>query len=158
MEHWTEQDLIDKGYHRAIIDGLETWVRDDVRGDDVDVSRAFATTTETTPQATTSKSEGLKPVGGRKPLERHLEAFVRGAAGVLGWQYYHTWRSIHSPAGFPDDVLVRPPRVIFAELKRDGTHLSANQQDWAGLLRRCPGVEYYEWHNADEDEILRILT
>jgi hypothetical protein len=64
MIEWTEQDLIDRGYHRAIIDGLETWVRDDVRGDDVDVSRAFATTTETTPQATTAKSEGIKPIRG----------------------------------------------------------------------------------------------
>ena len=41
-------------------------------------------------------------------------ATVKGAAGAVrdlaklfDWRRYHTWTSIHSPAGFPDEILLR---------------------------------------------------
>ena len=39
--------------------------------------------------------------------EKQLESQVKDLAKVFGYIYYHTWRSFHSPAGFPDCVLVR---------------------------------------------------
>ena len=78
-------------------------------------------------------------------------------ARMLGWKHYFTWRSKHSPAGFPDLVLVRPPRVIFAELKRDDGTVSTSQAEWLAALAACPTVESYVWRPRDWDVITRIL-
>ena len=85
-------------------------------------------------------------------LGRLLEIVCKGA----GWTYYHTWRSDHSTAGFPDYVLLRPPRVIFAELKREKGKATAAQQRWLDGLLEC-GQEAYLWRPSDSEEILRTL-
>lgn len=60
--------------------------------------------------------------------------------------------------GFLDTVLVRPPRILFVECKRDGEKIrDKDQQDWFDLLSRCPGAETYVWHPADYDDVERIL-
>jgi len=69
--------------------------------------------------------------------EKQFEAQVKDLAKIFGWKYYHTWRSIHSPAGFPDCVFVRPPRLIFAELKSEKGAVSEKQSEWLDLLKRC---------------------
>ena len=51
--------------------------------------------------------------------EKQFESQVKDLAKMFGWLYYHTWRSFHSPAGFPDCVMVRGNRTSFAELKTD---------------------------------------
>lgn len=50
--------------------------------------------------------------------------------------------------GFPDLVLVREPRVIFAELKGAGGPTEM-QQIWLNRLSRCPGVESFLWWPRD---------
>jgi hypothetical protein len=75
----------------------------------------------------------------------------------FGWRRYHAWLSKHSPAGFPDACLVRPPRLIFAELKAERGKLSAEQAAWLGALRQVPGIEVYEWRPADMDVIAETL-
>lgn len=89
--------------------------------------------------------------------ERDLAGYVRDLAQVLGWRRYHTWLAKHSPAGFPDEVLVRPPRLVFAELKSASGKLRPDQEAWLDALSEVPGVEVYLWRPEDMDEIARVL-
>lgn len=59
-------------------------------------------------------------------------------------------------AGFPDLVMVRPPRIIFAELKSARGKLTKDQAVWLESLRRSD-VEQYEWRPEQIAEIERIL-
>ena len=69
--------------------------------------------------------------------EKQFENQIKDLAKIFGWRYYHTWRSIHSPAGFPDIVMVRPPRLLFAELKAQDGKLSPEQESWLDDLKEC---------------------
>jgi len=87
--------------------------------------------------------------------EADLQASIVAAARELGWLAYATYRSTHSEPGFPDLVLVRPPRVIFAELKtstgrlrkgrwnKAGTRFLPGQDTWRDALLACPGAEWW---------------
>lgn len=75
-----------------------------------------------------------------------------------GWLVYFTWRSENSPAGFPDLVLVRPPRVLFVELKTESGRMMPRQDIWGDKLLQCPGVEYYVWRPHDEDQVRADLA
>ena len=92
--------------------------------------------------------------------EKQWEAQVKDLAAMFGYLYYHTWRSFHSPAGFPDCVMVRDSRVIYAELKAEGKQCSAEQYEWllalheAELAGKC---EVYLWWPSDFDDIVVIL-
>lgn len=89
--------------------------------------------------------------------EAGFQRAVVDLARLYGWRCYHTWRSIHSPSGFPDLVLVRTPRVIFAELKRERGRLSPLQEAWLCDLRECQGVETYEWRPSQWSEVVDVL-
>ena len=90
-------------------------------------------------------------------LESELQTSILDAARKLGWKHYHTHNSRRSPSGFPDLVLVKPPRVIFAELKREREDPDDEQLVWYGLLIQCPGVESYVWRPRDIDDVLQVL-
>ena len=77
----------------------------------------------------------------------------------LGYLVYHTHDSRRSAAGFPDLVAVNPflHRVVFAELKGPGGHLSLDQQRWRDALLEA-GAAWYCWRPADWPEALRVLT
>lgn len=78
-------------------------------------------------------------------------------AELTGWRAYHTYDSRRSAAGFPDLVLVRRPRVIFAELKGARTPIRDDQRDWLGALQDCGSVEVYCWRPRNWEAIERIL-
>lgn len=59
---------------------------------------------------------------------------VLGLARLYGWRAYHTHDSRRSAPGFPDLVLVRPPRLIFAELKTDTGRVKPEQEAWLEAL------------------------
>ncbi len=80
----------------------------------------------------------------------------RELAQTLGWTFYHPWLSRFSPRGFPDCVICRPPRLIFAELKTDTGRLTPDQERWIEMLRAC-GQEAYVWRPRDWDDIVRTL-
>lgn len=71
---------------------------------------------------------------------------------------YHTYRSTHSAAGFPDLVLASPlrKRVLFVETKAERGKLSEPQRYWLAGLRQA-GAEAYCWRPSDLDEIPAIL-
>jgi hypothetical protein len=94
--------------------------------------------------------------------ETALLEFVRDVSRMRGWLSYHTRDSRRSDPGFPDLVLVRRPRLVFAELKAAGKHPTRFQRDWlsalAGVGDATDGLlEVYIWRPADLDEIRKVL-
>lgn len=83
-----------------------------------------------------------------KMPERALQENIRSLALQLGIRYYHTHNSRHSPAGFPDCVLLCPPRSMFRELKRQGNQLTAPQVAWLTDLTHC-GYDVGVWRPID---------
>ena len=89
--------------------------------------------------------------------ERNLQARILEAARALRWLPFHVFDSRRSQPGFPDLVLVRPPRLIFAELKSAKGRITAEQQQWLDLLSQIPGVEIFVWRPADLQDAIGIL-
>lgn len=82
-------------------------------------------------------------------------------AFLRGWHVHHDRRSdlarqMGTP-GFPDLVMVRAPRVVFAELKSATGTVSYEQAAWLRDLRSCPGVEVHVWTPADQDAATEVL-
>jgi hypothetical protein len=103
--------------------------------------------------------------------EGQLQAAVIECAQLLGWRVAHFrvaktekgWRTPVSAdgAGFPDLVMVRGGRLIFAELKGDGGAMRTAQVEWTrdlaavsvavqrGGLDEVPLVDVQVWKPAD---------
>jgi hypothetical protein len=94
--------------------------------------------------------------------ERQLQDAILELAHLLGWRSYHTFDSRHSAAGFPDLVLVRGGRLIFAELKKGNEQLSREQAEWKRALERAGEVVYVwrpeDWRLGAVDAVLRAST
>jgi len=97
--------------------------------------------------------------------EKDFEGWLKELARTFGYQYYHTWRSIHSPAGFPDSWMIRiepEPRLIIAELKTEKGQPTVEQYAWLSALQTLAEmskglIQCYLWRPSDRDEIERIL-
>jgi hypothetical protein len=103
----------------------------------------------------------LDKLCGKKPRisalsEREFQAEVMDIANQLGWRFYHTHDSIGSQAGFPDLVMVRKKRLIFAELKTESGKLSIQQGQWLADLEKT-AAEVYLWRPSQMDEIIKVL-
>lgn len=94
--------------------------------------------------------------------EAEFQSNVTQLAATLGWHIHHDrgdYREcIGGDAGFPDLVLARAGRVIFAELKSATGHLTPSQADWLTQLGSGQTVETYLWRPADIDEIAKLLS
>jgi hypothetical protein len=104
--------------------------------------------------------------------EAQFQAAVADLAERLGWLVYHTHDSRRSNPGFPDLVLVRRDRLIFAELKTEKGKVKPAQAQWLDALRAATvnlidpaaqalgvkaGVGVYVWRPGDWPEIERVL-
>ena len=98
--------------------------------------------------------------------EREFQREVIKIAKSLGWYVYHALpgqgRNKHltlfiGKRGFPDLVLCRPPRLIFAELKSERGKPSTDQTEWLDALRAC-GVEVHVWRPSDLERITAMLS
>lgn len=99
----------------------------------------------------------------RAMSEDELDANLVDAAEKLGWSLtYHTHDSRHSPAGFPDRVLVRPGQMIIAELKKQNGKATTAQAEWLAMLETVAAavaaltpigapvaLRVYTWRPAD---------
>lgn len=86
-------------------------------------------------------------------------------AKVYGWRRFHVRNSgarglsqVQGDKGFPDLVLVRPPRLIFAELKVGRNKVADAQSEWLTALNDASLAEVYYWTPAQWTEILRVLS
>ena len=100
-----------------------------------------------------------------KLSERAFLDQVIDLARHCGWLVHHQrpartaqgWRSaIQGHKGFPDLVLVRPPHLIFAELKAGKGKATLEQEDWLDCLRTA-GAWAVVWRPEDWDTIERTL-
>jgi len=101
--------------------------------------------------------------------ESQLQTAVIDTAHLLGFLVAHfrpaeTKKGWRTPVqadgkGFPDLVLVRPPRLLFVELKAKGKKPTPEQEDWLQCLRgvsdymgqsgKRTAVEVYVWDPSD---------
>lgn len=88
----------------------------------------------------------------REMYEDTLRENIRGLAVSLGWRIHFWWNSKHSPAGFPDLVLIhaKTKRIIFRELKRSGSlgKISKAQQACMDDLTAV-GMDVKVWRPED---------
>jgi hypothetical protein len=82
---------------------------------------------------------------------------VRTLAQYTGWKIYHTYDSRRSSPGFPDLVLVRPPRLLFVELKVGRRKVTNEQELWLLALGAC-SAETYVWRPDDWPTIEEVLS
>jgi hypothetical protein len=93
--------------------------------------------------------------------ESQWASIVNETAAIGGWRRYHTYLSKRSPAGFPDLVLVKPPRLIFAELKTDAktSKPTEQQEEWLEDLRGvAEGVELLRGLALDVAEKVQVAA
>jgi hypothetical protein len=113
--------------------------------------------------ATPTEERELARVRGKFQLtEKEWLAQVTQLARLYGWRCYHTLRSQGSGAGFPDLVLVRPPQLVFAELKTDKGRVSPAQREWLADLDEAAAdashaIHVGVWRPADFDRVHAIL-
>lgn len=89
--------------------------------------------------------------------EKAAQQTILDLAHTLGWKSYHVFDSRRSAGGFPDLVLVRRDRLVFAELKKEGEEPRPDQVEWLSALA-VAGAEVYVWTIADWDEVVETLT
>lgn len=87
--------------------------------------------------------------------ERNFQNSVVSIAKMYGWLVFHDYDSRRSTPGFPDLVMVRPPRVVVVEIKV-GAQVTSQQHEWLELLAAC-GVEAYVWYPSDAQMIADTL-
>jgi hypothetical protein len=92
--------------------------------------------------------------------ETDLQGKIRRLARLRGFSLiYHTRDSRRSDVGFPDLVMIKGRRLLFAELKKQkGSRTTPEQLEWLSALTYV-GVETYLWKPSDliDGTIDRIL-
>ncbi len=100
--------------------------------------------------------------------ETDWQRTVTDLASRLGWRWMHVRKSMYGKEyhltsatgplgrGWPDLILVKPGRIIAAELKRQGSHPTDDQLRVLSELSAA-GAEAYVWMPSDLDAVQRIL-
>lgn len=88
--------------------------------------------------------------------EREWQDLVVQYARLHKWWVFHPYDSRKSAPGWPDLVLLRPPRIVVAELKSERGKVSAAQERVLALLDEC-GVDARVWRPSDWDDVAETL-
>jgi hypothetical protein len=72
-----------------------------------------------------------------KLTEAQFQRQVVDYAKLMGWTVFFTHDSRHSPAGWPDLVCIRRPRIVFMEVKAERTPVTQAQTRTLAELRAC---------------------
>lgn len=99
---------------------------------------------------------GLPPLA-PGATEAEFQRRVMDEARRRNWLAYHTRDSRRSEPGFPDTVMVRAGRVVFAELKSAVGQPTDEQAKWLAALRAVEGIEVYLWRPKDWAQITETL-
>ena len=106
-----------------------------------------------------------------RQTERAFQASVTRYARLMGWRIFHDVATNapracrhckhplnlpRNPAGLPDLLLIRRPRIVWAELKAQRTPVTDDQRAWLDELRAC-GQAAYLWRPSDWEEVERVL-
>lgn len=90
--------------------------------------------------------------------EKAFQDMVLERARLYGFWCWHDFANRgRNEAGLPDLILIRPPRILFVELKTERGRVSSVQQGVLTMLDRCRGVESYVWRPSDESVLDAIL-
>jgi hypothetical protein len=90
--------------------------------------------------------------------EQAFQETVQQAADLYGWWWYHTNDSRRSRPGFPDLVLIKPPKVIFLEVKREKGRLTVAQADVLAMLSDCSEVQAGVVRPSDWEQVVEWLS
>jgi len=101
----------------------------------------------------TTEEDFLAQVLDLAKLYKWRRAHFRPARTQAGWRTPVQGDGI----GFPDLVLVKPPRLIIAELKSDTGKVSPDQELWLKAFAALPYVETWVWRPRDWDDIVDTL-
>ena len=90
--------------------------------------------------------------------EKQLQNAIIKLAEFAGWLVYHTHDSRRSHPGFPDLVLVKSTRMIFAELKSEKGTMRPEQVKWLAALAAAHDEVYIwrpaQWHDGTIERCL----
>lgn len=92
-----------------------------------------------------------------KETEKSFQQKVIDLARLQGWKVYHTYDSRRSEPGFPDLVLVKPGKLVFAECKTDSGKPTEAQKEWLIALAESSHPECYLFKPANWDKIETLL-
>jgi hypothetical protein len=97
----------------------------------------------------------------RQPLQVPESALLRAlreAAQGAGYLCYHTHRSDHSEAGWPDVALCKPHHPLYLlELKTATGKLTVEQDRWITTLAQCTSVHAAVVRPADLEDLVAML-
>lgn len=83
---------------------------------------------------------------------------VTDALTLHKWAWWHDAYSRWNKRGLPDLIAVRPPRLLFLELKAEDGRVTREQQEWLALLALIPGVVARVVRPSDWPEVERLLV
>jgi hypothetical protein len=89
--------------------------------------------------------------------EAELQALIVEVAELNGWLVFHDNDPRRNVAGWPDLVCVKPPRVLFLELKSAIGHIRPEQEVWMGALSKCDTIASGIVRPNQVDQVLDYL-